>query len=192
MPSPTDNSYSGVIRGEGAYVPPGARKNANAASNGVRQSVTSTQPSSTAPSSTVPAVQSATGNVATAAQAASAQAQDPSIVSVSRLPATVSGTSRIPPAGGATASVDGNKTAAATAAASGQKPAAPSLDSSLRNFVSLERQRLSQKKEALVKAAERQDKDSKLASLLQFSQSYNVSLRPSKLLRATYADILRP
>lgn len=104
-----------------------------------------------------------------AALAASAQAADPSIISInSRLPVPASGTSRIP-----------STTAAAAAAAAGtdkqDKSNVASLEGSFRQFVSSERQRLTEKKQALVKAAERQDKDSKLASLLEFSQNFKVS-----------------
>jgi len=70
---------------------------------------------------------------------------------------------------------------AAVAGADG-KPAPPTVEGSFRQFVSFERQRLMEKKNALAKAAERQDKDSKLASLLEFSQTFKVRYSRSILL----------
>lgn len=155
-------SYSTVIRGPDAYVPPGARGKtplsrsaANGSANG-----------SSAPSTPPP-------TMSLAASAASAKAQDPSIISVSttsgsRLPAAASSTSRIP------AQVPAD---ASAAAGDKSKSTAPTVEGSFRQFVSLEKQRLTEKKAALAKEAQRQDKDSKLASLLEFSQTFKVSRR---------------
>ncbi|ORY78382.1 hypothetical protein BCR35DRAFT_304976 [Leucosporidium creatinivorum] len=154
-----EDRYSGVIRGSGAYVPPGARK--SALSRSVANGSSTTNGSSSSPSP-APTSQSL------AASAASAQLQDPSIISVtSRLPVTSSSTSRIP------AAVTASNAAAADGAQAG-KPTAPTVEGSFRQFVSFERQRLMEKKHALAKAAERQDKDSKLASLLEFSQTFKL------------------
>ena len=57
--------------------------------------------------------------------------------------------------------------------------AGPSLDTSFRQFVSSEKERLTQKRQAAVKAAEKKEQDTRLASLLEFSHSFKVSGAPS-------------
>ncbi|KAM0792108.1 hypothetical protein ACM66B_004812 [Microbotryomycetes sp. NB124-2] len=151
-----EDRYGAVIRAPGAYVPPAARKAVS----------TSTSPANV-PSTDAAAAQTTTNGKGADEKAAAAAAADPSIISISsRLPVPASGTSRIP------------STAAAAAAAAGSnrpdKSSVPSLDTSFRQFVSNERQRLTEKKQALAKAAARQDKDSKLASLLEFSQTFKL------------------
>lgn len=153
------HSYSTVIRGPDAYVAPGARGKtplARSAANGSTNGVS-------APSTPAPAM----------SLAASAKAQDPSIISVStggsnsRLPVSTSSTSRIP----AQVPADTN-----AAVGGNSKTAVPTVEGSFRDFVTSERQRLTEKKAALAKEAQRQDKDSKLASLLEFSQNFKVSV----------------
>lgn len=118
------------------------------------------------PSAAAPAPAPAAPTMSLAASAASAKAQDPSIMSItSRLPVSSSSTSRIPAAA----------PAGAAGAEGGAKSTAPTVEGSFRQFVSAEKQRLTEKKNAAAKAAERQDKDSKLASLLEFSQTFKVS-----------------
>ncbi|KAL8284188.1 hypothetical protein RQP46_004937 [Phenoliferia psychrophenolica] len=50
----------------------------------------------------------------------------------------------------------------------------PTLESNFRSFVTSEKVRLTQKREQIVKTAERKDQDSRLASLLEFSQSFKL------------------
>ena len=54
----------------------------------------------------------------------------------------------------------------------------PRVDSpvvnNFRQFVSDEKERLSQKKQGIIKLAERKDKDSRIASLVEFSQNFKV------------------
>lgn len=50
------------------------------------------------------------------------------------------------------------------------------LHATFSKFVSTEKERLQQKREAVVKQAAKTEKDSKLASLLEFSQSFKVGV----------------
>ncbi|KAI5479280.1 Pab1 binding protein [Pseudohyphozyma bogoriensis] len=143
-----EDRYSGVIRGEGAYVPPGARKghvSRFGASNG------STTPATPPPS--LPRIKEAVTL--------------PSRPSPAPAPAAASA-----PAADTAAS----KQPAPTDAAAG--PPAPksqaSLEVNFRQFVSAEKERLVQKRQAVVKAAERKDQDTRLASLLEFSQNFKL------------------
>lgn len=47
----------------------------------------------------------------------------------------------------------------------------------MRGFVSAEKERLVQKRQALVKSAEKKDQDSRIASLVEFSQTFKVRFR---------------
>jgi hypothetical protein len=141
-------SYSSVIRGPDAYVPPGARKGPLARFGIPANGISSPSPPSP----------SAQGK----------PAQDPAIVSTSRLPVYSSGNSRI-------SLVPSASEPPAPVTSSSSSKSQPTLEGDFRNFVSHELERLTQKKQAIVKAAEKQDKDSKLASLLEFSQTFKVS-----------------
>ncbi|TNY23610.1 hypothetical protein DMC30DRAFT_388987 [Rhodotorula diobovata] len=141
-----EDRYGAVIRGDGAYVPPGARKAALArlSQNG--------------------------GSVATSTSASAGGA--------SRLPQPTSATSRIPQPPAAA----GPGSAAAAAPPSIKAPSGvdsnKGLQHELQNFVTSERVRVEQKKEQMKQAQQqaqaqaRKEQDSKLASLLQWSQTF--------------------
>ncbi|KAK4052938.1 poly(A)-binding protein binding protein [Microbotryomycetes sp. JL221] len=158
-----EDRYGAVIRGPNAYVPPAARKAVS----------TSTSPANvpSAADETIVSGERTTASmtVDSSNAANAAAAADPSIISInSRLPIPASGTSRIPSTSAAAAA------AAAAGSERAEKSTVPSVDSSFRQFVSSERQRLTEKKQAMAKAAARQDKDTKLASLLAFSQNFKL------------------
>ncbi|GAA5847908.1 hypothetical protein JCM3766R1_003182 [Sporobolomyces carnicolor] len=138
-----EDRYGAVQRNPGAYVPPGARKAALARLGGA----TSPNPPATNGSSTSPSP-------------SSTQAAAP----VSRIPPTV----RIP--GSATTAPANAKSAGATAPTPSKTH--PPVDETFRDFVREEKERLEKKKAALLQQQAKAEKDSRLRSLVQFSQSF--------------------
>ena len=53
-------------------------------------------------------------------------------------------------------------------------PAMPPVHHNFRQFVTDEKERLAQKKQVIIKNAEKKEQDSRLASLLEFSQNFKV------------------
>lgn len=132
-------------RTAGAYVPPGARKAALARLGG---GGTSPTPPSTNGSS-VPPAPSPNSSAQLSAQAA---------VPGSRIPPTV----RLP----GSASTPGGPTSSKSH---------PPVDETFRDFVREEKERLEKKKAILLQQQAKAEKDSRLRSLVQFSQSFKVS-----------------
>ncbi|GAA5987598.1 hypothetical protein JCM11641_005378 [Rhodosporidiobolus odoratus] len=152
-----EDRYGAVIRSEGAYVPPGARKAALARLQSNQNSAASS-PSSAAPNGS-----------------AKPSAAPPTGPAASRLPQT----SRIPPTASASAAPSSTSsttpTPAAAPAIAGAAPAQPGQGTAhqhFREFVTDERKRLVAKKAQIVQQAQKKEQDSKLASLLQWSQTF--------------------
>ncbi|KAG8823680.1 hypothetical protein FRC19_003342 [Serendipita sp. 401] len=136
-----EEKYSAVVRAPGAYVPPGARRNGTAVSP------------------------QATANPAAAASPTSASAgpqqstNPPAAVTAQATAPTTNGTT-LP---GATLGGTGEEAAVAT---SGE-----GLVANFRDFVTNEKQRLAQRKQAMVKT----DMDKRKADLLKFSKNFKLS-----------------
>ncbi|GAA5954349.1 hypothetical protein JCM3765_004430 [Sporobolomyces pararoseus] len=145
-----EDRYGAVQRNPGAYVPPGARKAALARLGGA----TSPNPPST----------STNGS---STQAPPPPATSNSTPSVSRIPPTV----RIP---GSSSNVSSTSGAAVPTAGSIPTPSKshPPVDETFRDFVREEKERLEKKKAALLQQQAKAEKDSRLRSLVQFSQSF--------------------
>ncbi|GAA6016605.1 hypothetical protein JCM11491_006013 [Sporobolomyces phaffii] len=137
-----EDRYGAVQRTAGAYVPPGARKAALARLGG---GGTSPTPPSTNGSS-VPPAPSPNSSAQLSAQAA---------VPGSRIPPTV----RLP----GSASTPGGPTSSKSH---------PPVDETFRDFVREEKERLEKKKAILLQQQAKAEKDSRLRSLVQFSQSF--------------------
>ncbi|GAA5903830.1 Pbp1p [Sporobolomyces salmoneus] len=140
-----EDRYGAVQRNPGAYVPPGARKAALARLGGA---TSPNPPAATNGNSTPPAPSS---------RPAALSANPPTL---SRIPPTV----RIP--GSA------NSPANATAPLPTPSKPHPPVDETFRDFVREEKERLEKKKAALLQQQAKAEKDSRLRSLVQFSQSF--------------------
>ncbi|KAG8680407.1 hypothetical protein FRC09_018271, partial [Ceratobasidium sp. 395] len=146
-----EDKYSSVVRGQNAYIPPGARRAAQA--NG----------SSASPS---PAPTAAKSPPATTAPAA-AKSPPPANTSTASTPAaTPAATAESKPEVPKLA-INGAETATGTPA----KPGENNLVGSFREFVTNEKQRLAQKKQAIVKS----EKEKRMAELVAFSQTFKLN-----------------
>ncbi|SGY40249.1 BQ5605_C003g02341 [Microbotryum silenes-dioicae] len=163
-----EDRYSGVIRGPEAYVPPGARKSTPVAKPAVAAPNGASSGSASTPSVSTPAPKP------TPHSGAQSQTsfQDPAILSASgssRLPLPNAPNSRIPSPAASTNATASDKSDAASKA---------TLDGHILRFVSDEREKLNERKQALLKeareTAEKKEKDSKLRSLLEFSQTFKL------------------
>ncbi|SCV67049.1 BQ2448_5695 [Microbotryum intermedium] len=160
-----EDRYSGVIRGPEAYIPPGARK-----STPVGKLASSTPNGSSSGPASTPSVSTPASKPAPTSGAASFQ--DPAILSASgssRLPLPNAPNSRIPSSASSANANASDKSDASSKA---------TLDGHILRFVSDEREKLNERKQALLKeareTAEKKEKDSKLRSLLEFSQTFKL------------------
>ncbi|KAF8972204.1 hypothetical protein BDZ97DRAFT_1913428 [Flammula alnicola] len=139
-----EDKYGAVVRGQNAYVPPGARKSgapfppSQSAASAVSGKATDA-PTQDTPSN-VDAIPKVSVNGPDGATAAAAQSQSPS------------------------------SSKAASPAPSANKPPADPLPA-FRDFVTYEKQRLTQKRQALVK----NDMDKRMAELVKFSQNFKLN-----------------
>ncbi|CUA73378.1 putative protein C21B10,03c [Schizosaccharomyces pombe 972h-] [Rhizoctonia solani] len=140
-----EDKYSSVIRGQNAYIPPGARRAAaaNGASTPLKSPDTKSPPPIPVP---VPANANNTGPVPAsttpAAATPPAEAPKPEVPKVA---------------------INGSETPA--------KPGENNLVGSFREFVTNEKQRLAQKKQAIVKS----EKEKRMAELVAFSQNFKLN-----------------
>ncbi|GAB1525096.1 poly(A)-binding protein binding protein [Rhizoctonia solani] len=141
-----EDKYSSVIRGQNAYIPPGARRAAAAAANGTSTPVKSPDAKSPPPTVSTPVNTNNTGpaptSTTTTATSPPAEASKPEVPKVA---------------------VNGSETPA--------KPGENNLVGSFREFVTNEKQRLAQKKQAIVKS----EKEKRMAELVAFSQSFKLN-----------------
>ncbi|KAG8690731.1 hypothetical protein FRC11_009476 [Ceratobasidium sp. 423] len=138
-----EDKYSSVIRGQNAYIPPGARR-AAAAANGSSTPVKSPDTKSPPPTASAPANTNNTG----AAPASTTTTSPPAEVAKPDVPKVA---------------VNGSETPA--------KPGENNLVGSFREFVTNEKQRLAQKKQAIVKS----EKEKRMAELVAFSQNFKLN-----------------
>ncbi|CAE6380177.1 unnamed protein product [Rhizoctonia solani] len=138
-----EDKYSSVIRGQNAYIPPGARR---AAANGASTPIKSPDAKSPPPTVSVPANTNNSGPVPTSTTSTTtsppAEASKPEVPKVA---------------------VNGSETPA--------KPGENNLVGSFREFVTNEKQRLAQKKQAIVKS----EKEKRMAELVAFSQNFKLN-----------------
>lgn len=176
-----EDRYGAVIRSSGAYVPPGARKSVT---GGASRQATSTN-GSAAPSPAPPAAQAPVPapapaaspapaatptTTANAAASAAARHADPAILSTSRVPSFIN---KAAAATGAAAAAAGGAGAGAGASPAAKREP-PALHATFSQFVTTEKERLQQKRQAAVNNAVKKEHDSKLASLLKFSQEFKL------------------
>ncbi|KAF9479600.1 hypothetical protein BDN70DRAFT_932406 [Pholiota conissans] len=147
-----EDKYGAVVRGQNAYVPPGARRSGFAPN----------QPSAVSS----PAVSSTTSPAVAAIATASSTANITTTLTAEVPKVAING-----PDG---ASIPGlspaSSKAASPAPAAGNKPPADPLPA-FRDFVKDEKQRLTQKRQALVKS----DMDKRMADLVKFSQTFKLN-----------------
>jgi hypothetical protein len=150
FPRLTSLRYSAVVRGANAYVPPGARKNATTSGTATPSSQPTPGPAAP-PVAPKPAAEEA-------AKASEAAPPSPA-------PGTVTGSM---PASG-----EGMHRSISMTCLSEQTTVQPadSLVGSFRDFVTNEKQRLTQRKQALAKS----EMDKRKADLLKFSKTFKVS-----------------
>ena len=164
-----EDRYGAVIRSSGAYVPPGARKSATATTS--RQptpqngSAAPSPPPAPAPAPAEAPPASTTTTTANAAASAAARQADPAILSTSRMPSFIN-------KAGAGAGAGAAAVAGAGLPAIKREP--PALHATFSQFVTTEKERLQQKRQAAVNNAVKKEHDSKLASLLKFSQEFKL------------------
>ncbi|CAE6354181.1 unnamed protein product [Rhizoctonia solani] len=139
-----EDKYSSVIRGQNAYIPPGARRVAGP--NGTSTPVKSPDAKSPPPLSSVPAP--ANANNAGPAPTSTAIATPPAEALKPEVPKVA---------------INGSETPA--------KPGENNLVGSFREFVTNEKQRLAQKKQAIVKS----EKEKRMAELVAFSQNFKLN-----------------
>ncbi|CAE6473507.1 unnamed protein product [Rhizoctonia solani] len=133
-----EDKYSSVIRGQNAYIPPGARR---AAANGSSTPIKSPDTKSPPPIAPAPASTNNTG---------------PAPASTTTSPPAEAAKSEVPKV-----AVNG----------SDAKPGENNLVGSFREFVTNEKQRLAQKKQAIVKS----EKEKRMAELVAFSQNFKLN-----------------
>lgn len=142
-----EDKYGAVVRGPNAYIPPGARKGMNG----------SALPAKSPPQQP-------------AAPAATAQSDVPKLAVQGP-----DGTAKASPSASPSLPNAGTNATPATGPASNGKPAVAAGDNSLvgsfRDFVTHERQRLAQKKQAIVKS----EMDKRMQDLIKFSQSFKLN-----------------
>ncbi|KAG9085158.1 hypothetical protein FS749_004649 [Ceratobasidium sp. UAMH 11750] len=143
-----EDKYSSVVRGQNAYIPPGARRAAQ--TNG-----SSSTPPPAAKSPPVPA-----------AAKSPPPANTNNAAAVSTPAATPTATAEPKPEVPKLA-INGAETATGTPA----KPGENTLVGSFREFVTNEKQRLAQKKQAIVKS----EKEKRMAELVAFSQTFKLN-----------------
>ncbi|BGP13653.1 hypothetical protein JCM10213_001332 [Rhodosporidiobolus nylandii] len=146
-----EDRYGAVIRSEGAYVPPGARKAALARLS---------QQGAPAPGAKAPSPGPPAGGAR--------------LPPTARIPPTSSSSSAAAASPAPVPSSTPSAAAPAVATSASQQTAAAggTVDQKFRDFVTDERKRLEAKKAQLVQQAQRKENDSKLASLLQWSQTF--------------------
>ncbi|KAG8961563.1 hypothetical protein FRC00_011864 [Tulasnella sp. 408] len=136
-----EDKYGAVVRSPGAYVPPGARRGNDAGA------VTKSPP----PTAATPPIPKVSVNPPEAS--AERPAEQPNGTSQSTPNGTSDQTTTTPPNG-----------------ANGAKPKDLGVIASFRDFVSSEKERMTQKKQALVK----HEKDKRLSELIEFSKSFKL------------------
>ncbi|KAM0756303.1 hypothetical protein T439DRAFT_321006 [Meredithblackwellia eburnea MCA 4105] len=158
-----EDRYGAVVRGPGAYVPPGARRQGVAGAATARLA-SSTNGSSPAPSSgTMPKAQEPPAVVIAPATTA-----DRTPISTSRSPVPVA--APVPPGSTSKQPVVSPPTVGST----------PDHETVFRNFVHSEKVKLNQKREEAVKAQERKEQDSKIASLTEWSKNFKLPMALSE------------
>ncbi|CAE6461619.1 unnamed protein product [Rhizoctonia solani] len=140
-----EDKYSSVIRGQNAYIPPGARRaatTANGASTPIKSPDTKSPPPATATPVSANNAGPAPASTTPAAATPPAEGPKPEVPKVA---------------------INGSETPA--------KPGENNLVGSFREFVTNEKQRLAQKKQAIVKS----EKEKRMAELVAFSQNFKLN-----------------
>ncbi|KAJ1307645.1 hypothetical protein OPQ81_001739 [Rhizoctonia solani] len=144
-----EDKYSSVIRGQNAYIPPGARR-AAAGANGASTPVKTPDARSPPPAASAPTP-------------APANASNPTPAPASTTAAAATPSAEAPKPEVPKVAVNGTESPA--------KPGENNLVGSFREFVTNEKQRLAQKKQAIVKS----EKEKRMAELVAFSQNFKLN-----------------
>ncbi|CAE6425876.1 unnamed protein product [Rhizoctonia solani] len=159
-----EDKYSSVIRGQNAYIPPGARRTTTTTPNGASTPVKSPDTKSPPPGTALPAPANANNAGPAPALTTTAAATPPAEAPKPEVPKVA---------------VNGSETPAkvhrppilTTHVLTYKQPGENNLVGSFREFVTNEKQRLTQKKQAIVKS----EKEKRMAELLAFSQNFKLN-----------------